>query len=249
MQRRKGQSGVGEDGKPRPAGRGWGPFSGGQLTIIVVAIAAVLIPTAAFAATGVFTSTTATPAVSGTNSSTAANARGVIGSATATDASPRFGVTGNAGGAAGVGVQGGGARYGVFSNGTLGVAAGKSLSCAGCVTPADLSSAARPLRAFAYVSKNGQVDPARSRNIEAVQIPGSNQYCVRSPGLDVSTVAPVVSGADNPVSESLTSAEVSVDAVYWADFCATPGDGGNWFGVETFVNGTQGAGDFTILVP
>ncbi len=125
--------------------RGWGPFTGGQLTVIVVAVLVVLIPTAAMAAVGAFTSTTATPAVTATNSSTAANAKGVQGSATGTNTNARFGVTGNAGGTNGVGVQGTGTKYGVFSNGPLGVAAGKSLSCTGCVGAGAIASNATSL--------------------------------------------------------------------------------------------------------
>jgi hypothetical protein len=92
-----------------------GPFTGGQLTVVIVAIAAmVVIPTTALAASGAFSNNSATvPAVKATNS----NAKGI-------------------------GVQGIGKKYGVFSNGPLGVAAGKALSCTGCVGPAALSVAA-----------------------------------------------------------------------------------------------------------
>lgn len=122
---------------PSNAGKGWGPFTSRQLTTIVCVaiIAAVAIPTAAMAAVGTFTSTTVTPAVRATNSARVANAKGVRGSASATSAGVnRYGVTGNAGGTFGVGVQGTGTKYGVFSNGPLGVAAGKPLRCTGCVT-------------------------------------------------------------------------------------------------------------------
>jgi hypothetical protein len=134
---------------PSSAGKGWGPFSSRQLTTIVCVaiVAAVMIPTAAMAAIGTFTSTTVTPAVTGTNSATVANAKGVQGSASATSAGvTRYGVTGNAGGTFGIGVQGTGTKYGVFSNGPLGVAAGKSLTCTGCVTATDLAGNAAPGR-------------------------------------------------------------------------------------------------------
>jgi hypothetical protein len=115
--------------------------------VCVAILAAVAIPTAAVAAVGTFTSTTVTPAVTATNSATVANAKGVQGSASATSAGVnRYGVTGNAGGTFGIGVQGTGTKYGVFSNGPLGVAAGKSLTCAGCVGPGALSAAARVLQ-------------------------------------------------------------------------------------------------------
>ena len=97
----------------RREGRGLGPFSGGQLTVVIVAIAAVFaIPTAALAAGGSFSNNSATvPALKASNSN-----------------------------AHGIGVAGHGKRYGVFSNGPLGVAAGKQLTCGACVSSADLVS-------------------------------------------------------------------------------------------------------------
>jgi len=102
------------------------------------AIAAViaLIPTAALAATGTFTSTTTTPAVTGTNSSAAGGSPGVFGTNTGGGLNTRFGVLGTANGPAGAGVWGTGTKYGVFSNGPLGIASGKFLTClavTGCV--------------------------------------------------------------------------------------------------------------------
>jgi hypothetical protein len=98
-------------------GRGWGPFTGRQLTTIVcVAIVAmVLLPTAAIAVGGSFTSkSNQTPGLHGVNT-----------------------------GSNGIGVAGRGKRYGVYSNGPLGVASGKSLSCTACVTPKDLARGAK----------------------------------------------------------------------------------------------------------
>jgi hypothetical protein len=112
-------SGEPGTGKPRRRqGRGWGPFSGGQLTIIVVAIAAMFaIPTAALAAAGAFTNNSATvPAVKGTNSN-----------------------------AHGIGVKGTGTKYGVYSDGPMGVAAGKPLNCSGCVGGGAIAPNARSL--------------------------------------------------------------------------------------------------------
>src|SRR5947207_12277217 len=111
------------------AGKGWGPFTGRQLTTIVCVaiIAAVAIPTAAIAAVGSFTSTDATPAALGTTSATVGNAKGVQGSSTSNAAGVRYGVSGYANGASGIGVQGTGAKWGVFSNGPFGIAAGKTL--------------------------------------------------------------------------------------------------------------------------
>ena len=129
MRLRKSHSDAGQSsreagaGRPRGReGRGWGPFTGGQLTVVIVAIAAmVAIPTAALAGSGVFTSASnTTPAVKATNT-----------------------------GSAGIGVQGTGKKFGVLSNGPLGVAAGKKLSCRACVTPGALSSAAKGLQPLA----------------------------------------------------------------------------------------------------
>jgi len=102
---------AGSDPEPRGTRRGWGPFSGGQLTVVIVAVALVCAPTAALAAIGTFTSNSAVPAVKGTNSS-----------------------------AVGTGVQGTGKKFGVFSNGPLGVAAGKKLVCTGCVPAGALAN-------------------------------------------------------------------------------------------------------------
>jgi hypothetical protein len=150
MRLRKNQSDTSEAtgeprGRRRREGRGWGPFSGGQLTVVVVAIVVVLIPTAAMAAIGTFTSTTTTPAVTGTNSSTAAGAKGIFGQQTGGGANTRYGAVGNANGTAGIGVQGTGAKFGVFSNGPLGVTFGQPLSCSGCVGSGAIALNARSL--------------------------------------------------------------------------------------------------------
>jgi hypothetical protein len=137
--------------------RGYGPFTSRQLTMIVcVAIVSivVVVPTAALAASGAFTSATTAPAVKGTNTSPTAGAIGVYGKASGTGNAARIGVVGAASGAGGVGVQGNGSHYGVFSNGRLGVAAGKSLSCSGCVGPGALSPLAKGTM-FAVVNVNG----------------------------------------------------------------------------------------------
>lgn len=131
----------------RRSGRGLGPFTGGQLTVVVVALAAMFaIPTAALAAGGAFTNNSATvPAVQATNS----NAKGV-------------------------GVQGTGKKYGVLSNGPLGVAAGQSLSCSGCVGSHALATDARSL-SNAYTS-TGQVtlSDQDESEITSVHVPAGN---------------------------------------------------------------------------
>jgi uncharacterized protein YjbI with pentapeptide repeats len=95
--------------------RGWGPFSGRQLTTVIVALVVGVLgyPFAAGAASAVFTSASnATPALKATNTASA-----------------------------GIGVQGTGKQYGVLSNGPPGIAAGKPLLCSGCVLGGDLRAA------------------------------------------------------------------------------------------------------------
>ncbi len=94
--------------------RGWGPFTGRQLTVVISAlvVGALGYPFAAGAADAVFTSTrNTTPAVTAVNSASA-----------------------------GTGVYGAGRRFGVYSSGNLGVATGMSLVCTACVA----SGALRP---------------------------------------------------------------------------------------------------------
>jgi hypothetical protein len=229
--------------------RGWGPFSGAQLTIVIVAVALVLLPTAAMAAVGTFTSTTVTPAVTGTNSATVANAKGVQGSASATSAGvTRYGVTGNAGGTFGIGVQGTGTKYGVFSNGPLGVAAGKSLSCTGCVGVGALSNAAGRTRAYAYVDGNGTVEASRSRNI-AIAVFQPGLYCVAVSNIAASTIAPVVSVSDTAWTAAPWSAVVSFDS---AELSLCPAGFQSFIvGLQKFDAGTFTAAshDFTIVIP
>jgi hypothetical protein len=115
-------------------------------TLKVAAIGAVIamIPVAAFAGSGYFTSSSgSTPAVKAVNSSTSTGAAGVVGEASANSSNQRYGVDGYAIGTGGIGVWGAGAKYGVYSNGNLGVATGKTLRCGGCVTSADLATSAR----------------------------------------------------------------------------------------------------------
>jgi hypothetical protein len=73
----------------------------------------------------------------------------------------RFGVRGAANGRGGVGVEGAGSKYGVFSNGpfavtgdatingNLQIAAGKSFACAGCVGVNAISAAAKKTQRLA----------------------------------------------------------------------------------------------------
>lgn len=123
--------------------RGLGPFSSRQLTLIVcIAIVSivVVIPTAALAAIGSFSSNTAAPAVSAFNSSPSANAVSVLGRAVGVGNAPRAGVVGSGSGTAGVGVRGTGAQFGVLSLGPLGVAGTNQLKCTKCVTGGDIAN-------------------------------------------------------------------------------------------------------------
>jgi|1186.fasta_scaffold77891_2 hypothetical protein len=148
--------------------RGLGPFSGAQLTIVIVAVAAMFaLPTAAIAAGGAFTSNTTKPTVSATNSSKADGAVAVYGKEIGVGKKVRFGVRGAANGKGGVGVEGAGSKYGVFSNGpfavtgdatingNLQVSSGKSFACDGCVGPKALSGAARIAKLLPGESQTG----------------------------------------------------------------------------------------------
>lgn len=198
-------------------GRGMARFTGRQLTTIVcVAIVSVVaIPTAAMAAVGTFTSSTAAPAVTGTNSSAATNAVGVVGTNTGNGLNPRYGVKGSANGPAGVGVQGTGTKFGVQSVGPFNatgaatfngaatvngaatfkqnatIATGKKIVCTGCVTPADVSVPI-PHIAQALVASDGTVE--RSTAGISVTVVGPGRFCVHFPagvvtGHEIATVA------------------------------------------------------------
>jgi len=117
------------------ANRGW--------KVLVVALAVALIPTAAYAVIGGFSSHTAAPAVTATNSSSAAGTKAIEGQQTGGGSNTRYGVLGTANGAGGIGVIGTGTQDGIFSNGPLGVRAGSTLQCTGCVSENDLAPAAQ----------------------------------------------------------------------------------------------------------
>jgi hypothetical protein len=121
-------------------------------TVILAGLSAwaVLAPTAVWAAVGTFSSTTSTAAVSASNSY--ATGRGLNAVASSTSSSSHYGVVGSAAGTGGFGVYGSGPRFGVFSNGTLGVASGKTLSCTGCVRAPDVLVPAARVYATASIS-------------------------------------------------------------------------------------------------
>jgi len=120
------------------AQRGW--------KMLALTAAIVLLPTAAYAAIGAFSSANTKPALTATNSSKAAGTKAIEGRQTGSGSSTRYGVLGTANGAGGVGVIGTGTRDGVYSNGPLGVRAGSTLQCTACVSVADLSPAAQALQ-------------------------------------------------------------------------------------------------------
>ena len=115
------------------------PITRRASAVLIVATALVAVPTVVLAATGTFTSSTNRPAITGVNTSAQAGAAGVTGQASGGGAATRFGVSGSASGTGGIGVQGTGAKFGVYSNGPLGVAPGRPLVCSGCVTAGDLT--------------------------------------------------------------------------------------------------------------
>jgi hypothetical protein len=127
--------------------RGFGPFTGRQLTVVIVAIAAMFaLPTAALAAAGAFSNNSATtPAVKGTNTN-----------------------------ANGVGVQGSGKKYGVFSAGPLGVASGKSLKCTGCVGAGALAANAHGLANAYSTSGSADLSAISESLVASVHVPAGN---------------------------------------------------------------------------
>jgi hypothetical protein len=152
--------------------RGW--------KVILLAIAIIAIPTAAFAAIGSFTSSNGTPAVTGVNSSALTNVSGVRGIASHAGANVHYGVSGAAAGPGGIGVRGDGANFGVFSGGNLGVAAGKALKCAGCITAGDVAPGAATAVYAGY--KNGPVfvpfSTTALTNLAKLNIPAAGRYSI-----------------------------------------------------------------------
>jgi len=113
---------------------------------LALTAAIALIPTAAYAAIGAFSSGNTKPALTATNSSKVGGTKAIEGKQTGGGSSTRYGVLGTANGAGGVGVIGSGTQDGVYSNGPLGVRAGSTLQCTGCVSIPDLSPAAQALQ-------------------------------------------------------------------------------------------------------
>jgi hypothetical protein len=150
--------------------RGW--------KVILLTIAIVAVPTAAFAAIGTFTSATGTPAVTGVNSSALTGVSGVRGVASHVGTNLHYGVSGTASGTGGIGVRGDGAAYGVYSGGNLGVASGHALKCAGCVNAGDIASGAATAVYAGY--KNGpiSVNPFSVTTLATLNIPVAGKYSV-----------------------------------------------------------------------
>jgi hypothetical protein len=151
-----------DGGRRRREGRGLGPFTGGQLTIIIVAICAMFaLPTAALAASSAFTSKTTSAAVVGTNSANKAGAVGIYAKQTGSGTGVRFALRAEANGKGGVGIDAAGKKYGVFSNGPLAVTGNatvngnvlitpkKAFTCTACVTATDLGSDAKKTQPLA----------------------------------------------------------------------------------------------------
>jgi len=113
---------------------------------LALTVAIVLIPTAAYAAIGAFSSHTDTPAVTATNSSKAGGTKAIEGKQTGGGPNTRYGVLGTANGPGGVGVIGTGTQDGIYSNGPLGIRAGSTLKCSGCVSVSDLAPAAQAVQ-------------------------------------------------------------------------------------------------------
>ncbi len=189
--------------------------------IVVFTSLIVLVPVAALAAVGAFSSGTATPAVTGTNSSSTAGAKGVYGLVSANSSNQRSGVFGNAAGSGGVGVWGQGSKYGVFSNGPLGVASGKALVCSGCVSKADLNFSPEITGNVlsAVVASNGMLVRGTNVSSATVTVDGAGTYEVLF-NRDISSCVAVgaLGGVGNEVTNAgqitITGRGGNVDGLY-----------------------------------
>lgn len=240
-------SADGGDGTRAGDRRRWGPFSGAQLTIIVVAIAAVLVPTAASAAGVTFFSTTSYPAVQATNSSSADLATGVVGKQTGTaicdpqHCYTRFGVTGTVTGTGGVGVEGTGLKNGVvsngpfLSNGNATIAPGSTLTCGACVGSADLAANSVNASKLATGSVSaGKLGPA---SVGAVNLAAGS---VTSTKLAAGSVTPAALSAAAKAVQSLGSGQSESGAFGTADSYPSTQPGSLYLGL-TFVRPVSGA--------
>lgn len=103
-------------------------------------------------------------------------------------------------------------------------------------------------RAYAYVTENGNLDPARSKGVTAVSLPvsgGGTVYCLTVPDVDLTKTSPVVTPAQFPLS----GFQVYV-AMYRSQSSFCDGD----LEVAMFGRDSGGAfvsapGAFTVLVP
>jgi hypothetical protein len=127
---------------------------------LVIAAAIILVPTIAMAASGTFTSSTGQAAVRAVNTSTQPGAAAVLAQASGGGNGLRYGVNSAATGHNGIGVQGTGMKWGVFSNGPLGVAPGKSLVCTGCVTSTDMTLQSGQTESGVFASGGDAGSPA-----------------------------------------------------------------------------------------
>lgn len=255
----------------RRRGRGLGPFTGGQLTIVIVAIAAMFaLPTAALASSGAFTSKTTKPTLTATNSAKAGGAVAMYATETGIGSKVRFGVRGAANGKGGVGVEGAGKKYGVFSNGPFAVTGdatingnaqilkGKSLTCTGCVGTADLSSAAKAVQRLASgESESGVFNVADSYPVATPQSLQATLTFTRpvSGGLTYDVI--LAGGAKNSNCPAVGSAARGFVCVYDTSdqdvtggsglTIATSGGGAQW--TENGGGFAVARGSFTVTAP
>ena len=252
-------------------GRGLGPFSGGQLTIVDVAVAAVFaIPTAAMAAGKAFTSGTKAAAVNADNTSAASGAVAVYGKQLAQGSAVRFGVRGAANGAGGVGVEGSGKKYGVFSNGPFAVSGnatvtgniivgpGKSLACTSCVGTAALASAAKQVQPLASgESESGVFNVADSYPVLTPQSLQATLSFTRPVAGGLSYDVILAGGAKNancPAAGSAARGFVCVYGTFNQDVASpsgfaisSTGGGAQW--VESGGGFAVARGTFTVTAP
>jgi hypothetical protein len=200
----------------------------GRWQVVVAVVAAVvLVPATVWAAAGSFSSASATPGVTGSNSY--ATGKGVAGYASSTSASTHVGVYGNGSGSGGVGLYGVGSKFGVYSTGPIGIVAGKQLVCSGCVTAGDISASAKP----SVVIKDG-----------SSTVTGSvGNVCTN---LDSITIVPGVAGKVTVDVDLHLSINHTNGADDWFQMvlAATPTDCtlGQSFYADRYINGSEPTG-------
>jgi hypothetical protein len=265
------QTGTVEGGRRRREGRGLGPFTGGQLTIIIVAICAMFaLPTAALAASTAFTSKNTSAAVVANNTSNKAGAVGIYAKQTGVGSGIRFGLRADANGKGGVGIEAAGKKYGVFSNGPLAVTGNatvngnvlitpkKAFTCTACVTAADLGGDAKktqplvPGESQSGVFNAADIYPTTTPGLLQTsltftrRVPGTLAYTVILAGGAVTTACPGAGSAapGNVCVYGTANQDVSTGSGFTI---SSGGAGLTW--IEGGAGSAIARGTFTVTAP